>query len=234
MLNVLQLCAGKGTRFKSMIDIPKPFIDVNGSPMFKSAIDSLGFKTARIHHLFQETHIKEYNPAQYVSEHHVIHTIDYYTDGAATSAASVVRDSEHRHEPWLIVDCDFMFNAPYNSEDFESMLNSSNESVSMVQYNPWDLACSYACIDGKKMLGVAEKQPISKYKNTGHYHWASGDMLIDAYDFYLKNNLVSKGEFYMAPLYNYLIQNDIPCSVYITEGFSPIGTPKDYQEYIQK
>ena len=59
-------------------------------------------------------------------------------------------------------------------------------------------------------------------------------MLIDAYDFYLKNNLVSKGEFYMAPLYNYLIQNDIPCSVYITEGFSPIGTPKDYQEYIQK
>ena len=75
MLNVLQLCAGKGTRFKSMIDIPKPFIDVNGSPMFKSAIDSLGFKTARIHHLFQETHIKEYNPAQYVSEHHVIHTI---------------------------------------------------------------------------------------------------------------------------------------------------------------
>ena len=45
---------------------------------------------------------------------------------------------------------------------------------------------------------------------------------------------MSKGEFYMAPLYNYLIQNDIPCSVYITEGFSPIGTPEDYQEYIQR
>ena len=234
MLNVLQLCAGKGSRFKSMSDVPKPFIHLNGVPMFQSAIDSLGFKTARIHYLFQETHVKEYNPAQYINEKDIVHTVNHYTSGAATSATIVVRDSEYRHEPWLIVDCDFMLNTPYDSADYEAVLNSSNESVSMVQYAPWDVAGSYVCLVDSKIIGVAEKQPISKYKNTGHYHWSTGDMLIDAYDFYLENDLMSNGEFYIAPLYNYLIQNDIPCSVYFTKGFIPIGTPADYKEYTKK
>jgi NDP-sugar pyrophosphorylase family protein len=230
MLNVLQLCAGKGSRFAEYSNTAKPFLNVKGNPMFVAAIDSLNLGSdVRYHFLFQERAIKQYNPSQYVDG--IIHKIDHYTDGAATSAAYVIRDSEYRNEPWLIVDCDFIVS--YDSEKFKKMCDTNN--CIFVQHRPYDVKSSYSCVDkDMNVLGVAEKQMISEYRNSGQYHWVSGDVFIESYDFYSDNGLVSLGEYYTAPLYNYAIQKGVPTVAIPVDSFTPIGTPIDYERYINE
>ena len=230
MINVLQLCAGQGSRFREFSNIPKPFLDVAGKPMFKAALDSLKFDkndNVRYHFLFQQSHIVEYNPAQYVDG--TIHSIDYYTNGAATSAAYVISNSEYRAEEWMIVDCDFILQ--YNKDYF--LTRTKTNSVILADEKQWDLKSSYCCVDESfKVYGVAEKQPISKYRNTGLYHWKSGDIFMDAYNFYSDNNLLTNGEFYLAPLYNHAIQNGHPVKISVVDKYTAIGTPADYLAYL--
>jgi NDP-sugar pyrophosphorylase family protein len=230
MINVLQLCAGQGSRFKEFSDIPKPFLDVAGKPMFVAALDSLNFDKndkIRYHFLFQQSHIEQYNPAQYVDG--TIHSIDYYTNGAATSAAYVIANSEYRSEEWMTIDCDFILD--YNKDYF--LASTRHASVVLAEERQWDLKSSYSSVDKDfKVYGIAEKQPISKYRNTGLYHWKSGDLFMDAYNFYANNNLLTNGEFYLAPLYNHAIQNDHPVKLSMVNKYTAIGTPVDYLSYL--
>lgn len=228
-LNILQLCAGKGSRFVEFSDTPKPFIDVNGKQMFTYALDSLSINDdadVRYHFLFQETHIEKYSPNY---KDGIVSSIDYYTDGAATSAAHVIKNSEYINEPWLIADCDFVLDL-----DFNSFLEHTVDcSVVLVQPSQWDKKSSYSCVDDNmRVYGIAEKQPISKFRNTGQYHFQSGALFMESYDFFKASDLTSEGEFYIAPLYNYIIQSDNIVQAFEVNDFNPIGTPKDYLGYV--
>lgn len=221
MINVLQLAAGKGSRFKDYIDIPKPFIPVDGVPMFQRAYESLGLSDVRYHLLCQESHAQEYNPVQY-NENMILHTIDYYTDGAATSAYSVIAYSPFKHEPWLIIDCDFIIVGKINLPDSNGII---------VEKKPWDPKSSYSYIgDDCRIKCVAEKQPISEFRNTGQYLFETGELFCRAYEFYRENNLLSQGEFYIAPLYNYVVQHSDVFPINISK-YIPIGTPRDLEHY---
>jgi NDP-sugar pyrophosphorylase family protein len=225
-VNILQLCAGKGSRFAKYTNIPKPFINVNGVPLFKAGLESIKIDW-RTHCLFQEEHIKKYNPSQYVDA--IIHSIDGYTDGAASSAYYVISQSEYRSEPWLIIDCDFILE--YNPSDF--LKKSTEHSVIMVEKYPYDLKSSYTCVDSDmNVYGVAEKQVISKYRNTGHYHFQSGDIFCEAYKFYKDNNILSSGEFYISPLYNYLIQNGHSVKASEVDKYISLGIPEELEKYL--
>jgi dTDP-glucose pyrophosphorylase len=227
MINVLQLCAGKGSRFANTHAAPKPFIDINNKPMFIESLDSLSVTSdVRVHHLFQKSHIEQYNPSQYTSN--LIHSIDHYTDGAATSAYSVIANSDYKNESWLIIDCDFMI-----QHDFANFLANSQTNLIFAQEFQWDKKSSYCCVDENlNVFGVAEKQPISKYRNTGQYYWASGELFVDAYEFYKQNELLSNGEFYIAPLFNHTIQNGNNVKLHLVEDFKSIGTPDDLKRYM--
>lgn len=228
-LNILQLCAGKGSRFADFTETPKPFIDVNGKQMFTYALDSLNIPEGtdvRYHLLFQEKHVSTYNP-QYKDA--TVYSIDYYTDGAATSASHVIANSEYIDEQWLIVDCDFVLNLDFNSFRSETV----DRSVILVEPSQWDKKSSYSCVDETmRVHGVAEKQPISKFRNTGQYHFQSGTIFMEAYNFFKNSDMTSEGEFYIAPLYNYIIQSGKTVKAFEVNKFNPIGTPKDYLGFI--
>lgn len=228
-INILQLCAGKGSRFADFSETPKPFIDVNNKPMYEYALDSLSVPEhidVRYHLLFQEKHVEKYNP-QYKDA--TVETINYYTDGAATSASHVISKSEYIDEQWLITDCDFVLDL-----DFNAFTKNTNEcSIVLVEHCQWDKKSSYSCVDSNmRVYGIAEKQPISKFRNTGQYHFQSGKLFMEAYDFLKESDMTSEGEFYIAPLYNYIIQTDNLVKAFEVDSFNPIGTPKDYLGYI--
>lgn len=226
-LNVLQLAAGKGSRFKDYTDIPKPFIMVDEKPMFLTSFNSLKLHDSdiRYHLLCQKTHVEQYDPVQYKPDMN-LHMIAYYTDGAATSAYSVIEHSLFKNEPWLIIDCDFIM-------QWNPVL-PENCSASMVEYKSWDSKSSYSVIINDNIVAVAEKQPISKYRNTGQYLFETGDLFCEAYEFYKKNSLLSNGEFYIAPLLNYIIQNDKIVKALEVEKYIPIGTPYDLERYNER
>lgn len=227
MLNILQLAAGKGSRFSNFSILPKPFISVDGMPMFMRAFTSLGLTGARHHILFQDAHNKKYNPQQHAPDA-IIHTIDHYTDGAATSAYSVISNSEFKHEPWLVIDCDFII-------DWDKKLSDISTSSIFVENRSWDIKSSYSYIGQSGNIEcVAEKQPISNYRNTGHYLWESGNLFSECYEFSKDNNLTILNEFYMAPLYNIAIQRGYKVAPTYVERYVPIGTPEDLKQYNEK
>lgn len=231
-INILQLAAGKGSRFANYTTTPKPFLPLITNPMFRVGIDSLKLKLhdVRYHFLFQEDHINEHDPEKYITDLDAkLYTINYYTDGAASSAAHVIAKSEYINEPWLIVDCDFVLD--YNVETF--LEQSKNNSVVFVEEKPWIISSSYACVDSNmNVYGVAEKQPISNFRNTGQYHWLTGNLFMEAYNFYKSNNFVANGEFYIAPLYNYAIYKNNNVKAMLVNSYDAVGTPDDYLKYL--
>lgn len=67
---------------------------------------------------------------------------------------------------------------------------------------------SYVLPDEEKdnvVKQTAEKKQISNLCCTGLYNFSNHFDLMEAYEYSLKNDLFIKGEFYIAPLYNYLI-----------------------------
>ena len=226
MINVLQLAAGQGSRFSEYSELPKPFIKVDGIPMFFRAYDSMNLidEDVRYHILFQETHVEKYNPQRYVPHAH-IHTIDHYTDGAATSAMTVINNSEFRNEPWLIIDCDFIL-------EWDGEWNPEHSGVFVHHIEQWETKSSYSAIDNdNNVVAVAEKQPISNYRNTGHYYWNTGDLFCESYNYYLDNNIRILNECYMAPLYNAAIRMGNTVKAIQVDDYIPIGTPADLEKY---
>lgn len=66
---------------------------------------------------------------------------------------------------------------------------------------------SYARIDNEWYIEkTAEKEVISPHALTGLYFFKSVLDYLEAFDFSVRNNLKVKNEFYISPMYNYLIQ----------------------------
>jgi UDP-N-acetylglucosamine diphosphorylase / glucose-1-phosphate thymidylyltransferase / UDP-N-acetylgalactosamine diphosphorylase / glucosamine-1-phosphate N-acetyltransferase / galactosamine-1-phosphate N-acetyltransferase len=226
MINVLQLAAGQGSRFIGYSELPKPFIDVNGKPMFVRAVESIGIEDANYHYLFQRKHINNYNPNQYINGQ--IHSIDYYTDGAATSAYHVIKNSPHRNQGWLIIDCDGIIK-------WNKKIDSINSGI-FVEHHPWDSKSSYSYvdIDSSDILCTAEKQCISDYRNSGQYYWSSGDLFCECYEFYRDNGLRTLNEFYLSTLYNAAIKLGERVRSIQIDRFINMGTPDDLKRYLEE
>lgn len=80
-----------------------------------------------------------------------------------------------------------------------------------------------------KVNQVVEKNRISNYCSSGLYYFKKIDMVLTNYDAY-KTNGVKENELFVAPFYNFLIQNDfeIFSSNLSLDSFVFCGTPTEY------
>ena len=84
--------------------------------------------------------------------------------------------------------------------------------------------------DGK-VLKTAEKDRISDLCSNGLYYFKSGTIFNKAFEHSVKEGLKAKGEFYIAPLYNFLIKNGLTVSYELIPISKIIfcGTPEEYK-----
>ncbi len=89
-----------------------------------------------------------------------------------------------------------------------------------------------------RVVQTAEKNPISNLCSTGLYHFASVQDYIDAYNHYLSRpvNEWEKGELYIAPLYNYLIQRGQEIHYHLIQRDEVIfcGVPDEYTDFLNR
>lgn len=89
-----------------------------------------------------------------------------------------------------------------------------------------------------KVVQTAEKNPISNLCSTGLYHFASVQDYIDAYENYLSRPVGEweKGELYIAPLYNYLIQKGKDIHYHLIKHDDVIfcGVPDEYIDFLNR
>lgn len=94
---------------------------------------------------------------------------------------------------------------------------------------------SFAKLDkDNKVTRTAEKKRISEYASNGLYYFSTTSLFNEAYKDSVENNKLEAGELYVAPLYNYLIQEGykIKGQIVNKETTQVAGTPEEYRTLV--
>jgi len=96
---------------------------------------------------------------------------------------------------------------------------------------------SFAKIDENSLVEkVAEKQVISQYATVGIYLYRKGSIFVDGAIDMIINNDRFNNEFYVCPVYNYIIKNGNKVGIFNIENSAMhgLGTPEDLQKYLKR
>lgn len=230
-MNIVMPIAGRGSRFLAKgITTPKPLIRVLGKPMVKWAVDSLPFaKPSDLIFILRKEHVDNYRIDEKLreifSEDIRIITIAYVTEGAACTAllAKKLIDGD---TPLIISDSDHYFrNKHYN----ELTTNIPDDVRGVIPvFKAEGTKWSFTKFDANHIVEqVAEKVPISSYANIGAYYFSKGNDFVAAAEEMIKKNLRVNNEFYVAPVYQQLLNRGAKIMAAECEEVWGLGTPED-------
>lgn len=235
-VNVVIPMAGKGSRFSNAgYTLPKPLIDVAGLPMIERVLNNIDLPEASYKLVLQESQYNEnkiffkslqnrFN-IQYISINHI-------TEGALMTVL-YSHQSINYDTPLMIANSDQIVEIDFNK--FLDDMISRNLDGSIMTFQSNEDKWSYIRLDGANVTQVKEKEVISEFATTGIYLFNSGKKFIDsALDMIVRNERVNN-EFYVAPVYNYLIKNELKIGHFNVDSssFFGIGTPKDLDTYLE-
>lgn len=222
--------AGNGSRFKQQgYDLPKPLIDVNGHPMIKMVIENINLDGNYIF-IVQKEHCEKYNLKKYLKS--LVDCDIIISDGLTEGAAcSVLLADEFLYEncPLLICDSDSLL-------DWDSKLlidKSAKYDGAVVTFESQDSSFSYAKCDGDKVLEIAEKKVISKHAICGRYFWSQCSDFLNYAKWMIQKNYRINNEFYVAPVYNYAIEDGKSILKFEADNFYNLGTPEGLKTYLK-
>ncbi|KER07000.1 Bifunctional protein GlmU [Marine Group I thaumarchaeote SCGC AAA799-E16] len=226
--------AGRGKRFAEQgFSKPKPLIDVNGKPMIKVVVDNLNID-AKYHFICQKDHNEKYQLKDFLHsikpDCNVI-LVDEVTDGPASTVLLSKKFIDNDDE--LIISNSDQF-VDWNSNDFLSFLRDQNADGGILSFEAYDDKWSFVRInDSGFVTEVAEKKPISNIATVGIYYFRHGKDFISAAEQMIQKNLRVNNEFYVAPVYNELIQEDKKILTYNIQKMYGLGTPHDLNKFLE-
>lgn len=236
-INIVIPMAGAGSRFaKAGYALPKPFIDVLGKPMICHVLENLNMPDARFILLARKEHYDnqretvDWIKARYAAEFVLI---DKLTEGAACTVLHAHRLIDN-DTPLLIANSDQIVDM--DIEDFISDSDRRGLDGSVLCFEDSDPKWSFAKLDENGLITmIREKEPISENATVGIYYFHEGrDFVENAIDMLVRNERVNN-EFYVAPVYNYAIEQGRRFGIYSIDKnqMHGTGTPEDLDKYIE-
>ena len=226
---------GLSSRFFSAgYERPKYQLDLHGQSVFARSVSSFAryFASDRFVFLVRSDHD---GPAFVRDELHrlgiadcAIKVFDRDTGGQAETVYLGVQD-EAADEPLFVFNID-TFRPGYRKpafigscDGYLEVFEAPGEHWSFIEPGP----------DGR-VLRTTEKERISGLCSDGLYHFRSRTLFDQAFQEARDHDLRVKGEFYVAPLYNLLIQRGADIRYQQVERSQVIlcGTPEDYRELL--
>lgn len=240
-LDIVITMGGLGSRFrKAGYSVPKYMIEAKGKTLFDWSMISLdGYKDMASQYIFIAMTDETVDVKSFIDEHckelgienyHLI-VLDYLTDGQATTAmlASEYWNPEHGLLIYNIdtyVEPGQMNARELRGDGFIPCFKAPGDHWSFVRLN-----------DRGEVVEIKEKQRISDYCTLGAYYFGSCALYQSLYDeFYANRKNLVKGEKYVAPLYDYLLQKN--GKIYIS-NINPshvhvLGTPEELQTFLKE
>lgn len=161
--------------------------------------------------------------------------LDELTRGQAETVQKGLAAVGTRAEPITIFNIDTAepgFVQPEFSKECDGYLD-----VFVGTGNNWSFA-KPATDGSNRVVETAEKRPISNLCSTGLYHFASSDDFLAAYQNQLDGGpkRLTRGEIYVAPLYNFLIESgkDIRYRILDRDDVVFFGTPAEYDALLHE
>jgi NDP-sugar pyrophosphorylase family protein len=241
MLNIVVPMAGAGSRFVAAgFKDPKPFIDVMGKPMIQWVVENL---STDLEHRFifvcQSKHQYEYQfeaRLKNILPNFEIIAIDGLTQGAAETVL-FASDLINNNDPLLIANSDQFIE--YDIEGFLSSIGDRNVDGSILTMTSNSPKWSYIKFDDlSRVVEVREKEVISSEATVGIYAFSRGKDFVSAASLMIQKNLRVNGEFYVAPVYNELIQQGKVITFQNigtdSKQMNGLGTPEDLEQFTKK
>ena len=229
MLNIVIPMAGRGSRFvKAGYELPKPLIDIYGHPMIEYVTENIKPSCEhRFIYICQEEHLKKFDLANELKKMSVgceIITIDHITEGAACTVllAEKFIDNDDalmiaNSDQYVDIDIDVYLSAIGGKDGLIMTMPANDPKWSFIKYD----------VNGNVIM-VREKEVISNEATVGIYNYKHGkDFVKYAYQMIEKNIRVNN-EFYVAPVYNEMIQAGLKIGYYdIGAKMFGLGIPED-------
>jgi dTDP-glucose pyrophosphorylase len=239
MTNIVIPMAGAGSRFVAAgYTDPKPLIKVNGYEMIRVVIENLRPLTAhRFIFVCQNSHIGKYDLKERLSAWAPgcqIIGVNGLTSGAACTVLAV-RELIDNESSLMIANSDQYIDQ--NINDYLSKLVDSELDGLVMTMTAEDPKWSYVGLgEGDLVTKVAEKRVISNEATVGIYNFKRGRDFVAAADEMIQLDLRVNGEFYVAPVYNLLIDSGARIGIHNVgseaNGMYGLGTPSDLELFL--
>lgn len=237
-MNVIIPMAGEGSRFSNAgYQKPKPFIPIKGRAMIEWVVDNVSGPDDTVYLLSRLDHLPHLRDTNILSRNNVcIVPVLNKTEGALCTVLLAEKFIDNS-EPLLIANSD-----QYIKYDKEGWLKTCYGSDGCIMvFKSDEYKWSYAKLNDKGLVErVAEKNPISEWATVGMYYFQQGDWFVHCAKKLIEANDRVNGEFYVVPVYNYLLENiwgdycTDKVRVFEVDKMYGMGTPEDLEKNYDK
>ena len=234
-MKVLIPMAGEGSRFvKEGFTFPKPLIGVRGKPMIQQVVENLDFDCEYVF-LVRKKHIEDYpglldtldritnGRFEYVE-------VDGLTEGAACTALLAEKHIDN-DESLLIANSDQFIE--YEPENFITLKSLTGVDALVFTFNAVHPKWSFVKTNSRGFITeVAEKRPISNIATCGIYWYRKGSDFVKYAKQMIEKDIRVNNEFYIAPVYNELIEDGKTLIPFYVHKMWGLGTPEDLKHFL--
>lgn len=236
-MKILIPMAGEGSRFaKEGYQFPKPLIDVDGKPMIQRVVDNLDFDAEYIF-LVRKAHLEKYSGLegtlkQITNNNSKIVVVDELTEGAACTAL-LAKELINTDDDLLIANSDQI--VEYEKENFSYLKSLTSVDAITFCFHAVHPKWSFVKVNSRGFVTeVAEKNPISDIATCGIYWYRKGSDFVKYAEKMIGRNIRVNNEFYVAPVYNEMIEDGKTVIPFYVHKMHGIGTPEDLNTYLSK
>ena len=205
MINVLLPFMGTSTFFKD-IYFPKPLLEINGKTMLEYVVDNYSCVNPKDYiFIFSEKDCNEFHlddSCKMLVENAKVIKLRNQTAGALCTCLMAV-EYINNNIPLIIANSDQIIDENYQNviQHFEKNGNDAG-IITFPNIHPrW----SYAQKDGREVIEVAEKRPLSRDAIAGFYYFKKGSDYVEAAKKVLKKRNELNGKYYISSTLNELI-----------------------------
>lgn len=231
-MNFIIPMAGHGKRFKEAgYKIPKYLIEVKGKKLLQYSLDSLPLELAtNLIFIALKEHQEEFNIKNEISEilqseNFKLILLDDVTDGQAQTVLAAKNKIDLTKD--LVI---YNIDTYFESKTLKSALldKKLKKDGILGAFKSIGSNWSFAKIDTKGIvIETAEKIPISNNALTGFYHFTNAKDFIEVAEYFVSKKEKYKNEYYVAPMYNRLIQQGKSFILDFVDDFIALGTPEE-------
>ncbi|MCI0558912.1 MAG: NTP transferase domain-containing protein [Nitrososphaera sp.] len=230
-MNIVIPAAGVGSRFANAgYQHPKPFIPIKGKSMLDWVIENVSKPTDKVYVILRAEHLSRINETEIPFRRNV--AIIPLSEPTAGAACTVLKAKPfiNNQEPLVIANCDQYVRYDRRSWDF--FCEEARTGMMVFHAPPNQTQWSFARLgcDGE-IEEIAEKKPISNIATVGVYFFGGGYVFCHAAETMIEANDRTNGEFYVAPVFNYVQFPKIP---FFVEAMFGLGEPWSFAENYEK
>ncbi|HWE09009.1 MAG TPA: glycosyltransferase family 2 protein [Solirubrobacteraceae bacterium] len=240
MLTVVIPMAGRGSRFADAgYTVPKPLLPIHGVPMIEAVVRNLTpSEPVRFVFISRREHVEDYGfvPAlRRVAPGCVVVPIEELTEGAACTVA-LGETAVDPEDVLVIANSDQWVD--HSMDAHLTLLRRHRLDGLIMTMAADDPKWSFVELDGEaRVTRVVEKEVVSSEATVGIYTFRRAGEYFRAARAMIAGGKRVNGEFYVAPVYNELIEEGARIGIdnigADRAGMYGLGTPADYEDFLR-